>query len=85
MIKHLGSPSWFITLSANDLNWINLIKDLLYAKHLNNYNNNNNIPFVFEESIVKTMTFKERLQLLHDHPVIASRHFDRRSNFKKKK
>ena len=77
MIKHLGSPSWFITLSANDLNWIDLIKDLLYAKHSNDCNNNN-IPFVFEESIVKTMTFKEKSQLLHDYPVIAARHFDRR-------
>ena len=78
MIRHLGSPSWFITLSANDLNWPDLIKDLLYSKHLFENNEDKNIPFIFNLSDVSKMTYKEKAQLLHDYPVIAARHFDRR-------
>jgi hypothetical protein len=78
MIRHLGSPSWFITLSANDLNWPDLIKDLLYAKHLFESKDDNIRSFIFNLSDVSTMTYKEKAQLLHDYPVIAARHFDRR-------
>jgi hypothetical protein len=75
MIRQLGSPSWFITLSANDLNWPDLIKDLLYAKHCSD---NNSYQFLFNEEDVANMTYKEKSQLLHDFPVIAARHFDHR-------
>ena len=77
MIRHLGAPSWFITLSANDLNWADLMKDLLYAKHLFE-NQNSDELFTFDESSICKMSFKERSKLLHDYPVVAARHFDRR-------
>lgn len=38
MIRQLGAPSWFITLSANDENWEDLMKDLLYAEHCSDLN-----------------------------------------------
>ena len=75
MIRQLGSPSWFITLSANDSNWPDLIKDLLYAKHCSD---NNSAQFIFNVENVANMTYKEKAQLLHDFPVIAARHFDHR-------
>ena len=70
MIRHLGSPSWFITLSANDLNWPDLIKDLLYATHLHENKEDKTTPFIFNLSDVLTMTYKEKAQLLHDYLLI---------------
>jgi hypothetical protein len=77
MIRQLGAPTWFITLSANDINWDDMMKNLLYAQHLSD-NNIKNVPFIFDDNKAKNMTYKERAQLLNDHPVVAARHFDRR-------
>ena len=77
-IRNLGAPSWFITLSANDLNWPDMIKDLLYAEHMFLKKTE---KFNFDLTKVTEIPYFKKAQLLHDYPAIAARHFDRR--FKK--
>ncbi len=75
-LRNLGEPTWFITLSARDLEWPDMINALLYAKH-SNYSKRSLNKFV---SQVSNLDFKARSKLLHDHPVVAARQFSRRFN-----
>jgi hypothetical protein len=73
-LRNLGEPTWFITLSARDLEWPDMINALLLA------HNNNNSKRAMKRLInqVTDLTFQERSKLLHDYPVVASRQFNKR-------
>jgi len=73
-LRNLGEPTWFITLSARDLEWPDMINALLTA-----YNKNNSKRqmkrFI---SQVTELSFQQRSKLLHDCPVVAARQFCKR-------
>ena len=71
MVRNIGPPTWFVTLSANDLNWPDMIRSLLNAKYAKDNNNEDIINMD-----VSSLSFEKKL--LHDYPVIAARHFSRR-------
>ncbi|GFU30748.1 ATP-dependent DNA helicase, partial [Nephila pilipes] len=65
-IKCVGPQTWFITLSCNDLNWLDMRKTLLIADKR---------PDVDPASICI-----DGQQLIEMYPVVLSRHFSRRVN-----
>ena len=67
MVKQLGIPSFFMTLSCADLRWNELpaIISKLKGKELS------------EEEIAE-MTYFERCELLNSNPVLLARHFQYR-------
>lgn len=67
MVKNLGPPHWYLTLSCNDLNWRDMLKALLVA------DNRPNFP-------VEELTFSEKQHLVESYPVTLSRHFMLRLN-----
>ncbi|GFT53953.1 helitron_like_N domain-containing protein [Nephila pilipes] len=66
-IKCVGLPTWFITLSCNDLTWLDMRKALLIADKR---------PDVNPASIC----IDEAQQLIEMYPVVLSRHFSIRVN-----
>ncbi|CAG4958798.1 unnamed protein product [Colias eurytheme] len=67
MVKNLGPPHWYLTLSCNDLNWPDMLKALLVADGRPN--------FSFED-----LTFLEKQHLVESYPVTLSRQFMLRLN-----
>ena len=69
MIRQLGIPTWFLTLSAADMQWPDVIQTIArqYGTKLN-------------DEDVKTISFKEKSKWLRQNPVIAVRHFQHRLN-----
>ena len=67
MIKQLGPPTWFLTLSANDMNWFDLLKVLCEAEGL---------PSSIDS--MKTMSKSENNKLMTNNPILTARHFSRR-------
>ena len=68
MIRTLGPPTWFITLSADDLNWPDML--VLLA-------NEAGMPHVSLAN-VHTLTAIERRKLVAGNPVTVARHFSHR-------
>lgn len=66
-IKCLGPPTYFITLSCNDLNWIDMRKALHHAKKRS-------------EVDPATLTIDEVQKLIEKYPVVMARHFMQRFN-----
>lgn len=66
-IRCLGPPTWFMTLSCNDLNWPDMRRALLIA---------DGRPDVDPSSI----SIDEAQRLIEFYPVIVSRHFMQRFN-----
>lgn len=64
-IRCLGPPTWFITLSCNDLNWLDMRKALLIADKRPNVD-------------PKSISLDEAQRLIEIYPVVVSRHFARR-------
>ena len=64
MIRQLGIPTWFLTLSAADMQWPDVIQTIArqYGTILTNDD-------------VKTMSFEEKSKWLRQNPVTAARHF----------
>ena len=73
-LRNLGEPTWFITLSARDLEWPDMINALLFA---HNRNNSKRQMKSFINNITN-MSYQERSKLLHDYPVVAARQFNKR-------
>ena len=69
MIRQLGLPTWFVSLSAADTRW----KDLL--KMLAELNNNK----VYTEEDIENMTWDEITSLIQKDPVTCSRNFHHRT------
>jgi PIF1-like helicase/Helitron helicase-like domain at N-terminus len=66
-IRCLGPPTWFITLSCNDLHWLDMIKALLIAD--NDARKDEDEPNIVIDDVQK---------LIEQYPVVVSRHFMRR-------
>jgi len=62
MVRNLGPPQWFLTLSCNDLNWKDILQACLIAAGRNGEN-------------IDNLQFDERQRLIVEHPVALSRHF----------
>jgi len=65
MFATLGAPDLFLTLSANDLEWLDLFHSIDPQR------------FKTEESVT-VLTHAERVGHLNDHPAICSEHFSNR-------
>jgi len=69
MIRQLGLPTWFLTLSAADMQWPDVIQTIArqYGTTLT-------------EEDVKSMSFEGKSKWLRQNPVTAARHFQYRLN-----
>ena len=67
MIRQLGAPTWFFTLSAADMHWPDMIRTI--AKQYG-------VSYTDEE--VAALSFEERSKWLRQNPVTATRHFQYR-------
>ncbi|KAG5666270.1 hypothetical protein PVAND_017605 [Polypedilum vanderplanki] len=65
MIRNIGPPTWFITLSCNDLHWHDMIKALLIADGR-------------PDEDPSKINIDEVQRLIEIYPVVLSRHFSRR-------
>lgn len=67
MVRSLGPPTWFVTFSCNDLNWMDMLKALHIADGRST--SEENLPF------------SERLNLVYQqYPVVVARQFTIRVN-----
>ena len=69
MIRQLGIPTWFFTLSAADMQWPDVIQTI--ARQYGT---------LLTDDDVKTMSFEEKSKWLRQNPVTAARHFQYRLN-----
>ena len=69
MIRQLGLPTWFLSLSAADMQWPDVIQTI--ARQYG--------TILIEEDI-KSMSFEEKSKWLRQNPVTAARHFQYRLN-----
>ena len=69
MIRQLGTPTWFFTLSAADMKWPDMIQTIAkqYGVH-------------YTDEEVSTLSFQEKSNWLRRNPVTAARHFHYRLN-----
>ena len=69
MIRQLGTPTWFFTLSAADLKWPDMIQAIArqYGVH-------------YTDDEVTALSFDEKSNWLKRNPVTAARHFHYRLN-----
>ena len=67
MVKQLGIPTWFMTLSCADLRWPELFQIIAQANGKN---------MTAEE--VEALSYDERCRLLNLNPVIIAKHFQYR-------
>jgi hypothetical protein len=87
MIKQLGLPTFFITFSSDDLNSSDSLALLLLAQSLRGTSDPSLVQSVREgirdenycrlQDIVSNLSYEKRSELLNNHPVSASRHFNR--------
>ncbi|MCP3664246.1 MAG: AAA family ATPase, partial [Gammaproteobacteria bacterium] len=70
MVRQLGVPTWFLTLSAADLQWYDTLAPLFQLQH-------GRMP---SEEEVKNLTWRERAHLLRNGPVTAARLFKQKVN-----
>ena len=69
MIRQLGTPTWFFTLSAADLKWPDMIQTI--AKQYGVY---------YTDDDVASLSFDDKSNWLKRNPVTAARHFQYRLN-----
>ncbi len=67
MVKQLGIPTWFLTLSCADLRWSELFQ--IVGRTLGK-----NIT----EEQVEALSYVERCQMLNTNPVVVAKHFQHR-------
>ena len=67
MVRQLGIPTWFMTLSSADILWPDMIQTIARQ-----YGHN------FSDLDVKNMSSSERFKWLRTNPVTAARHFQYR-------
>lgn len=67
MVKQLGLPSYFVTLSCADLSWDEL------PSHINKLNN-----LGLTDEDLRDLTYKDRCKYLNNNPVLMARHFQYR-------
>ena len=64
MVKQLGIPSWFMTLSCADLRWSELFHIIARTKGMN-----------LTDERVEALSYNERCSMLNLNPVITAKHF----------
>ena len=69
MIRQLGTPTWFFTLSAADMKWPDIIQTI--AKQYGVY---------YTDEDVAALSFEDKSNWLRRNPVTAARHFHYRLN-----
>jgi biopolymer transport protein ExbD len=69
MVRQLGNPTFFVTLTSADMLWPDMIQVIARQFGEN-----------FTDEQVREMSSSERLQWLRRNPVTAARHFDYRLN-----
>ncbi len=67
MVKQLGIPTWFMTLSCADLRWTELFQIIAKAQGKN----------ITEEEI-EALSYNERCSMLNLNPVVVAKHFQHR-------
>lgn len=69
MIRQLGTPTWFFTLSAADMKWPDVIQTIAkqYGVH-------------YTDEQVATLSFEEKSRWIRSNPVTAARHYQYRLN-----
>ena len=67
MVRQLGCPTWFISLSAADLHWPELIKLIAGERGR-----------TLTDEDVKLLSWDEKCQILRENPVTAARQFNYR-------
>ena len=67
MVKQLGIPTWFLTLSCADLRWSELFQIIAKTK-------GNNIT----DEEIECLSYHERCAMLNLNPVIVAKHFQYR-------
>jgi hypothetical protein len=68
VIRQLGLPTWFLSLSSADTKWVDLLKMLAKINTHKNYTD--------EE--IASMCWEEKTKLVQKDPVTCSRYFDHR-------
>ena len=68
MIRQLSLPTWFVSLSAADTRWNDLLKMLAKL----------NDAVEYSDKEVEALTWQERTRLVQKDPVTCSRYFDHR-------
>ena len=67
MVKQLGIPTWFMTLSCADLRWPELFQIIAKTKGKN-----------MSDEEVEALSYHERCSMLNLNPVIVAKHFQYR-------
>ena len=67
MIKDLGPPTWFLTLSANDMNWKDLLSVLCKVEGLPT-----------SEDYIESLPKSQKIKLMNSNPITTARHFCKR-------
>ena len=69
MVRQLGIPTWFLTLSAADLRWPEVIFSIArqYGQS-------------FTDDDIEKMSWEEKCTWIRNNPVTCARHFDHRLN-----
>ena len=67
MVRQLGIPTWFLTLSAADMKWPEVIQSIgiQYGRH-------------FSKEEVQDMSWENKCMWLRSNPITAARHFQHR-------
>ena len=68
MIRRLSLPAWFMSLSAADTRWTDLLKMLAKL--------NNGVDYTDKD--IEGLTWQEKTKLVQKDPVTCSRYFDHR-------
>ena len=68
MIRQLSLPTWFMSLSAADTRWTDLLKMLAKL--------NNGVSYTDKD--IEELTWQEKTKLVQKDPVTCSRYFDHR-------
>ena len=64
MVKQLGIPTWFMTLSCADLRWPELFQIITRTQRLN-----------LTDEQLEALSYNERCSMLNLNPVIVAKHF----------
>ena len=67
MVKQLGIPTWFMTLSCADLSWPELFQIITRTQGKN-----------ISDEEVNALSYNERCSLLSLNPVVVAKHFQYR-------
>ena len=67
MVKQLGIPAWFMTLSCADLRWPELFQIIARTQGLN-----------MNDEQVEALSYYERCSMLNRNPVVVAKHFQYR-------